>query len=75
MPIFNNLPKNSQKLAAWAAAGAVFGLWTWWDQREDGTVLRQDEIMRQNQARIGRDKSLRTPRSNQSSQDDSAGTH
>ena len=75
MPIFNNLPKNSQELAACAAGGAVFGLWTWWDQREDGTVLRQDEIMRQNQARLGRDKSLRMPRSNQSSQDDSAGTH
>jgi hypothetical protein len=44
MPVFNNLPKNSQRLAAWAAAGAVFGLWTWWDQREDGTVMRQDEV-------------------------------
>ena len=57
MPVFNNLPPR-QRLAAWATAGAVFGLWTWWDQREDGTVLRHDEIMRENQNRLGSDKTL-----------------
>ena len=60
MPVFNNLPAK-QRLAAWAAAGAVFGLWTGWDQREDGTVLRQDEIMRQNRDRLGAGQSLQMP--------------
>ena len=60
MPVFNNLPAK-QRLAAWAAAGAVFGLWTWWDQREDGTVLRQDEITRQNREMLGPGQALQSP--------------
>ena len=52
--IFNTLRTSKEKLAAWGAAGAVFGAWTWFDQRDDGKILTAEELKSRNQKISGK---------------------
>ena len=54
--IFNTLRTSKEKLAAWGAAGAVFGAWTWFDQRDDGKILTAEELKSRNQKISGKIK-------------------
>ena len=60
MPVFNNLPPM-QRLAAWGVAGVAFGLWTYWDKKDDGKIIGQHEIMQQNRERLAPGHKLKRP--------------
>ena len=67
MKMFNNLTRP-QSLAAWAAAGAAFGVLYWFENRDNGKVLSAEELRQQNRDRVaklhGAPQQLKRPTSN-----------
>ena len=45
---FFNTVSLPQKIAAWGVAGAVFGAWTWFEQRDNGKILTAAEVHERN---------------------------
>ena len=45
---FFNTVSLPQKVAAWGVAGAVFGTWTWFEQRDNGKILTAAEVHERN---------------------------
>jgi hypothetical protein len=64
---FYNTVPLPQKIGAWVVAGAVFGAWTWFEQRDNGKVLSPSEVHHRNKKIAGtRLKSIEPkPSSNQ----------
>ena len=60
---FNTVPM-SQKLAAWGTAGAIFGAWTYYENRNNGKLLSSVELEQRNK-RIGGDKLKKNKSTNQ----------
>ena len=59
--VFNTIP-SKQKLAAWATAGAVFGVWQYFDRKDEGKVLTRVQIDQQNKSIAGTDKLKEVPK-------------